>query len=206
MEALFTARLTSRQTQESNLKNTINRAQRNFVVEYKSRDRRPKLEGKSIWGDTNFKALAQAVADDMPHADIEPECAGRSDPQQEKIVGRTDDHLPAPGKPPEAEITTMDLPMWALPVDDAETLIVLPTTCESKNKIPRETALVRKARKIQAPETFAAAEILGPTSSFDHYDILTVLEMENQRLKQLLADKLRSENTLMRAMLQQFEA
>lgn len=43
-------------------------------------------------------------------------------------------------------------------------------------------------------------------STTDHYDILAVLEMENRRLKQLLADKLRSENMLMRAMLQRIGA
>ncbi|MBD8689505.1 hypothetical protein RHIZ_21095 [Rhizobium skierniewicense] len=49
-----------------NLKNQINRGQRNFVVEYKSNRRQPKDAAKAIWGDADLRALSDAVVDDMP--------------------------------------------------------------------------------------------------------------------------------------------
>ncbi len=102
------------------MKSTVNRPQRIFVVEYKSKSRRPKVEAKSIWGDTNFKALAQAVAEDMPHTGTGPEDAGRSDPRQETVVARVEDNSPAPTAPSEIAIATTASEMRALPVDKAE--------------------------------------------------------------------------------------
>jgi hypothetical protein len=43
------------------------KSQRSFVVERKSSRRRPKAETSSIWGDTDFKALARAAEAEAPN-------------------------------------------------------------------------------------------------------------------------------------------
>ncbi len=41
--------------------------QRNFVVEFKSVRRQPKVGNSSIWGDTDLKSLVREVEGDTPH-------------------------------------------------------------------------------------------------------------------------------------------
>lgn len=142
----------------------------------------------------------------MPHTGTGSEDAGRSDPRQETVVARVEDNSPAPTAPSEIAIATTASEMRALPVDKAEKQSVSSTAREPDVKQPRRRAVVRRVRKAPASEASAPARTLAHSTTTDHYDILAVLEMENRRLKQLLADKLRSENMLMRAMLQRIEA
>lgn len=50
--------------------------QRRFVVEFKSGRRQPKAQTKSIWGNTDLKALAREVEETTPHLFNPSEAAG----------------------------------------------------------------------------------------------------------------------------------
>jgi hypothetical protein len=195
--------------QESLLKNTTNRSPRDFVVEYKSNRRRPKVGVKSIWGDTNLKALAQDVADDMPPltslrnaTEIESKSSQESSAKDGKVQTPEPVSITAPVAPAPAVTQAAELPVHQVEVPKG-------SASGSKPKSKREPKRVqRTAVRTRTPLASGSKSLVDSQSSdivSADCDILSILEMENRRLKLLLAAKLQLENAQLRVMLQRFD-
>jgi hypothetical protein len=182
------------------LRNQINRAQRNFVVEYKSNRRQPREAAKSIWGDADLRALSKAVVDDMPP----PVTVGQLDTSDEL------EQYPANAEvqPPEALLITSS---------EAEQLpafqSVGPASSMAETVDSRPVRMIRKRRGnrlanrgMTSVHTNEAVPSEAPVVSVavEALDELAALELENRRLKRLLIDKLRRENEQLTEMLRRF--
>lgn len=185
------------------MKNPTNRPQRNFVVEYKSNRRQPRETAKSIWGNTDLRALSKAVADDMPAtiAAVQP-----SETPLTIETAITPQPDPVPTDLPPVAAALEDCPMVE-PIDMAiEATTVLPAS-ETAHE-PKKLRKQRRARSLKDPAQRAPKDSIAPTAlaiPFDEYDVLSALEPENRRLKGLLVEKLRRENSELAAMLRRFE-
>lgn len=190
-------------TRENLLKNPTNRPQRNFVVEYKSNRKQPRETAKSIWGNTDLRALSNAVADQMPAA---KEVVQPSETLPKVETAATPQPDPVPTEVPPIAATLKDCSVVEPIVPAIEATAIVPAS---------ETALrdkkVRKQRRAKTTRTPAQPAQKRPVAmsaspiSFDDRDILSALELENRRLKGLLVDKLRRENEELAAMLSRFE-
>jgi hypothetical protein len=190
-------------TRENLLKNPTNRPQRNFVVEYKSNRKQPRETAKSIWGNTDLRALSEAVADHMP-ATKEAVQPSETPPKIETAA------MPQPNPvlkdAPSLAATLEDCPV-AEPIAPA----IEATEIVTAEEMAPEQKKVRKQRRARTTKTPAQPAQKGPVAmsaspiSFDDRDILSVLELENRRLKGLLVEKLRRENDELAAMLRRFE-
>ena len=74
-----------------------------------------------------------------------------------------------------------------------------------KTKRRRKSANVKRANQTPKPAPYTATEIRYADPATDSFDVLSALELENRKLKHLLVEKLRSENGLLREMLERFE-
>lgn len=194
----------------------MKRTQRNFVVEFKSSRRHPTPPVSSIWGNTDFKALAREVESISP--------------QLFKPVDPTDD-VPAPSVVTPREARVLD-PIFQK-FEDASTP---ETEATAPADIPAENEPVLGEAPLATHETVAAVNVsdsmplrksarpihkrgtrrrsvdagknssalarieLTPTSLED----LDLLEAENKHLRTLLAKKLRAENKQLAMMLRRF--
>ncbi len=185
------------------MKNPTNRPQRNFVVEYKSNRRQPRETAKSIWGNTDLRALSKAVADDMP-AKRAAEQPSETLPKLETAATPRPD--PVPTEVPPVAATVKDCPV-AEPIVtaiDATEIVPVSETALERKKVRKQ----RRARTTKTPAKPAKKGSFAMSASiisFDDRDILSALELENRRLKGLLVDKLRRENDELAAMLRRFE-
>jgi len=186
------------------LKNTTNRAQRSFVVEYKSNRRQAKAAVKSIWGNTDLKALSQAAADDMADLKVTADRTGDVQPNGPQDVAARDEdrHLPVTAAATTKNEVANTAPDAHEAVDNTieASNVADPTPKQERKRQTRSRPIVR-SRKPSTPKLEAQAQPLGSVETLSGGDILSILEMENKRLKQLLIEKLRSENILMKEML-----
>jgi hypothetical protein len=183
------------------LRNQINRAQRNFVVEYKSNRRQPREAAKSIWGDADLRALSKAVVDDMPP----PVTVGQLDTSDDM-----DQHSAnAEVQPPEALLITSSGAEQLPAFQSVEPAYSMAETVEDS----RPVRIIRKKRgnrltnrAMTSVHTSEAVPSEAPVASVavDALDELAALELENRRLKRLLIDKLRRENEQLKEMLRRF--
>lgn len=186
------------------MKNTTNRAQRGFVVEYKSRRRQTKAGVKSIWGDTDLKAFVRAVTDDMPQSKM---ASGNTDDFQsdvpnEVIVQKLEHNAHIPVATSGSKLAGASVKTLATPASVIETPNVSGPPPEQKRKRRSGSRSMTKPSK---PELGIAARPQASIAMLSDADILSILDMENRRLKELLMKKLRSENILLKEMLQRFE-
>ncbi len=173
--------------------------QRKFIVEVKSPRRRSTTSQSSIWGDTDLKALARAAETDAPHL-FEP-----AQPVKLPSAETTAEVLPNEGAVIEASARIADLaaptegprgiedaagPVPILPLE-----VDRPKTVTSQKK-PKRRGLARRGRRIGPLTVIATPEASGDFAA---------LEEENRRLKGLLAQRFRQENTMLRKMLERFE-
>lgn len=190
-------------TRENLLKKPTNRPQRNFVVEYKSNRKQPRETAKSIWGNTDLRALSEAVADDMPatKAAVQP-----SETLLKIETAATPQPVPMLQVAPSVAPTLEDCP-----VAEATVPAIEATEIATAEEMALEQKKVRKQRRAKTTRTPAQPAQKRPVAmsaspiSFDDRDILSALELENRRLKGLLVDKLRRENEELAAMLSRFE-
>ncbi|WP_026617144.1 hypothetical protein [Ensifer aridi] len=192
--------------------------QRSFVVEFKSGRRRPTARANSIWGDTDFKALAREVEQKAPHlfgsdemrssgaaAPAEPidaasayEHAGESEVAAAAVVSSAD--------------TGVDLPIQAVaeretvePGDQGPASEPLPnpralrsTARRAVRRAPLRTKSSMEAEKDRIVESAAVEHRIS-------LEELAALEADNKRLKRLLAEQLRSQNVQLKTMLARFD-
>lgn len=175
---------------------------RNFVVEIKSSRRRPRTEARSIWGDTDFKALSrEAEAADFPlnspvSATIKPSGELRTDPEPFA------EGLDAGSDRPSAMAThagPADLPASVAasvrsdspePVVSFEHSPQLPPVADAKSRRKGRDKTPRRATTLPVPGLM---------------DEIASLEAEKHRLTLLLRQHLREQNLQLRRMLERFE-
>jgi hypothetical protein len=190
------------------LKNTTNRLPRNFVVEYKSNRRRPKVGVRSIWGDTNLKALAQDVADDMPPLTSlrnATEIGSKSFQEtsaKDGTVQTEEVSIATPVAPAQAVTKAAELPVHQVEVPKGSASSFEP---KPKRKPRRVARMAVRTRTPFASESKPSVDSQSSDIVSSDYDILSILEMENRRLKLLWTAKLQSENARLKVMLQRFD-
>ncbi|WDZ81597.1 hypothetical protein PWG15_35250 (plasmid) [Ensifer adhaerens] len=173
--------------------------QRKFIVEVKSPRRRSTTSQSSIWGDTDLKAIARAAKTDAPHL-FEPA-------QRMELPSpvTTEEVLPNEGAVIEvaASIANLAAPTeGGRGIEDASgSAPILPLEVDrpksiSQKRKPKRQGSARRGRPIGSRTVIAAPEAI---------DDLAALEEENRRLKALLAQRLRQENSLLQQMLERFE-
>jgi len=174
----------------------MKKAVRPFVVEIKSGRRRTNVTQRALWGTTDFKAMLNEVAAEAPHLFTPTDAQVIGDGAEERLV-----------EVPTISVTTTDkLPAGTV----ARTARVVETPRSKARGAARrrdtDVAILGKkpARRNQRPVEAAPSR--------DHYfqersdqTELFVLEEENRRLKLLLADFLRQQNSQLRTMLERFD-
>lgn len=183
--------------------------QRKFVVEFKSGRRQPKARTNSIWGDTDFKALAREVQQQSSHPFHAVE---------------------APTETPDTRPDPLNnLPAGENLIDAKATETPTSETAQQETTIPVAIAPARESQPAapaamseNAPRKYSkrkpAAAILStaigsanPSLQFETENDLipereiAILEAENKRLKRLRAEQLHAENLQLRTMLARFE-
>ncbi|NTJ36258.1 hypothetical protein G6K86_32130 [Agrobacterium rhizogenes] len=184
--------------------------QRTFVVEIKSTRRRSKMPPKSIWGDTDFKALVrEAEASPLFKHDTVADAlrqnedrASNLEPQEEPVdidVGNE--------QQVQASLIEVDQPR-SQQQDERSTFGAVSQKEMAPPKRPtRRGAERRRDARLEPPvdgESNASAALMHGDHSDASYDELTSLEEENRRLKLLLATQLRQQNLQLRKMLERF--
>lgn len=195
---------------------------RSFVVEIKSKRRSPKTPTKSIWGDADLKALAQAVDDRVPHVFIPNEVSGRPDADgtvsHDPVDANSAGELPdEPGlaqtTPSQTDGTATDAPKQQQ---------IVPTAADATEQVrsdqpeaqfqptpvavrirakrgPVHTTAKADPRRVKSARSETIGIVISP-------DDVTALDAENKRLKRLLAERLRGENLQLKKMLERFAA
>ena len=179
------------------------KSRRNFVVELKSSRRQTKPQNRSIWGDTDLKALASEVEANLPVSH-----PGRRNsfplenkstqpiPSSENDGTQSTKDILSSDKQPQRQPTPRIL--QALPLAAVE-----PEAKPVQDEIDR-TPEVEVTSSIGFDDEIEKKQ----TNSFDSksdapgLDDLEVLELENQRLKAMLRLQLRAENQELRKMLE----
>jgi hypothetical protein len=186
--------------------------QRNFVVEFKSR-RQLKPRANSIWGDTDFKALAQEI--EGQSADLG---YSRETPAETSSIS-----VPSPDQAVVHPVTEMGLvhtdqantsdttpQIQSVPGLSVETPAVMQSATETQDdiRVPRPRAILTRAkpvRTVRSPKKSndqpAARPETPPTSLVE----IAALDIENTRLKQLLVEHLRDQNLQLKQMLGRFD-
>ncbi|SEI12453.1 hypothetical protein SAMN05216228_102481 [Rhizobium tibeticum] len=188
--------------------------QRRFVVEVKSSRRRSTVAPKSIWGDTDFKALVREAKAETEHLFVSP----KNDvavPSDSAEIGQdkqpefsvTNDHGTDQPKPP--QVLSLDAVFETQrKVDDAASR----SGASAENAGPtRRVARVTKRqrtvkRDLRALSTADASlnEARDLVEEVDP-DVLAVLDAENRRLKGILRQRLVEQNKKLRTMLERFD-
>ncbi len=180
--------------------------QRSFVVEIKSARRRLKTQPKSIWGDTDFKALVRDAEATLPFMENAVSDAPVSlvdrplEPQTQGDV--TDSHeagadvlIRLPSSGPDAV-----QPHLQDQVSKENTAADRP---KPKIARPLERSQISPAQKAEDIKPASAAAAVDDVEI--HIDELALLDAENLRLKRLLAEHLRQQNAELMMMLKRFE-
>ncbi|MCW0001523.1 hypothetical protein OE766_25215 [Pararhizobium sp. YC-54] len=185
------------------------RSRQNFIVEFKNR-RQAKSQVGSIWGDTDLKAIAREVEDDLADAGRRAEArpvvhvSAPNEVQQAtetpEQVGIND--LPAATSDPAASAlptSEIDMARQATEaIDQPQTPAVSahsgadPATLVGVASTPQHSKLARKTRPAIRPPA---------QKQLNDLDALGVLDAENRRLKALWRSRLQAENAQLREML-----
>lgn len=164
--------------------------QRKFVIEIKTKRRMIGRE-KSIWGDTDLKALARAVEDEAEKAFGPP-------------VLEANDHPPERGLQPIAEASPT--PANDSIVDSsgaARPGEVCQPTLGAVNEAPKPE-ITRKVYEIRSRRRRRSAKSVERSRPAVSENELSGLVAENERLKRLFKDQLHRENELLRRLLARF--
>lgn len=197
--------------------------QRKFVVEFKGR-RQPKAPTNSIWGDTDFKALAREVEDKTSHLFSSNEAPGAPD--------ESGNVLPDPmNSPPASEHGgDADFARATMRVADGSEVEVLKQhdadrpaaevvaqaqeskpasqprrpsggTPQLRAKRASARAITRTAMDTNEAQSAQSTTARDPVS----FDEVAALDAENKRLRRLLVEHLHAQNLQLKKMLERFD-
>jgi hypothetical protein len=182
--------------------------QRSFVVEIKSTRRQLKTQPKSIWGNTDFKALARDADASLPfmhNAVLEPSPHLNDLPVEREqgaapVIASTD--IPPPVVPSMAEDDTKLILREA-------TSTVEPAVDVNKTPKHLRKAVPNRQKSTAMRLVEHGSEVRPILVAGDQAEIpsgeLTLLLADNRRLKLLLVEHLRRENAQLQQMLKRFK-
>jgi hypothetical protein len=191
--------------------------QRNFVVEFKSVRRQPKVGNSSIWGDTDLKSLVREVEGDAPHLfnlqQASPIHGNNDDTPSNNVSAgapaedsaRLAARQPAESLPNEVQSRELDQPSAKTSiVESPEQQRSDPTSSEASND-PLQGHAEHAGVNIDVLANEEREVQFDTVSNEISTDELIALEAENQRLKWLLAEKLHAQNLQLKRMLVRFD-
>ncbi|WP_439629362.1 hypothetical protein [Shinella sp.] len=158
------------------------KSQRSFVVVKKNSRRQPKAQASSIWGDTDFKALAREAEIEAPGIFVEQPIAVEPPAAAPTLV---EEVAEAP-----ASIQTPEIIPMPEPVETA-----LPEV--AKRQPARKRSVAKTSSATTATPAVEAVEATVPT-----YDALIELEDANRKLKAQLRKRLEAERAQLVEMLE----
>ena len=175
---------------------------RNFVVELKSSRRQTKPQNRSIWGDTDLKALASEVEAKLPVSHLG---RGKSLTPEKRSAKQIFGNAGGDARPPNETLTSEKLPetppapriLQALPqkpVEPEADPAPKETDCSPAPRVCSSKSSSDEKQKGLSPRIAIQSQVPGP-------DELEALEAENQRLKVMLRSQLQTENLELRKML-----
>jgi hypothetical protein len=184
--------------------------QRSFVVEIKSTRRRSKMAPKSIWGDTDFKALVRdAEASHLFKHDIVADALSEDEDRASNLEPqeKSADIDVGGEQQVEASLSEADQ-LRSQQLDEGSTFSAVSQKQMNPPKQPSRRGLERRRDTRLEPPIDGGSDTSTALMAVDHgeasYDELTSLEEENRRLKLLLAKQFRQQNLQLRKMLERF--
>ncbi|MQW59221.1 hypothetical protein [Sinorhizobium meliloti] len=197
--------------------------QRRFVVEFKSGRRQPKAQTKSIWGNTDLKALAREVEETTPHLFNPSEAAGTlnsaetapADPIDAEPVNQPAHDVDVALAPmPFAKGAELEISKHQEADHPPGTVVQLEEGQPASQPGTTSTGTPRKRAKRTYAQPIAHNSEVGnedpkpQTGTVDErisLDELAALEADNKRLKRLLAKQLHAQNVQLKKMLARFD-
>ncbi|MDK1376570.1 MULTISPECIES: hypothetical protein [unclassified Sinorhizobium] len=196
--------------------------QRNFVVEFKSARRQPKAKTNSIWGDTDLKALARAVEDEASHlfnsteAPVTPDTDDitSAEPLDAASGSKGADSVevgpPAASAVARAIVEASEQPEAKGPAAETVAQVQESQPASQPRRASRGTSRTRTARTGAITPTSVPVHSDRSTqyNTANHlisFEELDALDVENRRLKRLLAEQLRAQNSQLKRMLERFD-
>lgn len=186
----------------SNTAEDMKRPQRSFVVEIKSGRRQSAQRKTGIWGDIDLKSLSREVDDEtlvgVPAKDPD-QVAGTSDVEPVSIASEAVSRSGSEKTEAAARVpaSTDDDP----PADAAGGVSENKQVSTSLGQTPKARRKRISSSAILEDVTGRNDEVRDGAPSGEFSDELAALEIENRRLKSLLAEQLRAENAQLTAML-----
>ncbi|MET4691033.1 hypothetical protein [Sinorhizobium fredii] len=198
--------------------------QRRFVVEFKSGRRQSKAQTNSIWGATDFKALAREVEDTAPHLFNSNKAPGTPDSGEtrpadpinaESVNERADDVDVALAAIPVANGVEVEISRHDEADHPADAVVQIQESQPASQPRTTATGTPRKRAKRVPAQTIAHNSQVehedrkaqtGTVNDPISLDELAALDADNKRLKRLLAEQLRGQNIWLKKMLERFDA
>lgn len=198
--------------------------QRKFVVEFKSGRRQSKSRENSIWGDTDFKALAREVEDKTSHLFNSNEAPGVPDKVEDRRSDSTkSDSVSKGGR--DADVARATLPSIAgAEVEEPKQHEADRPAADDVGQVqesravsqPRKTSTRTSRKSVNRAPTQVIARVLkganeeqsaqsGTAGDPISFDELAALDAENKRLTKLLAASLHAQNLQLKKMLERFD-
>ncbi|CAN7675586.1 hypothetical protein LJR235_005305 [Pararhizobium sp. LjRoot235] len=198
--------------------------QRKFVVEFKSGRRQPRAPTNSIWGDTDFKALAREVEDKTSHLFNANEAPGAPD-EGGNVLPDPMNSRPASEHGGDADFARATMratdgsQVEVLKQHDADrpaAEVVAQAQASQPVSQPRRPsggtpqlrakhasahAITRTAIDTNEAQSAQSKTARDPLS----IDEVTALDAENRRLRMLLAEHLHAQNLQLKKMLERFD-
>ncbi|MGB3812559.1 MAG: hypothetical protein WA950_04975 [Shinella sp.] len=169
------------------------KSQRSFVVERKSSRRRQKAQASSIWGDTDFKALARDAEVHAPHVFEEQQQSAAASETAPIMDKQAADTLEPSDRAQPVETSPTDKPVGATP----------PALMTQKRRSSRQRATTEQPSR---PHRKAAPQLVEvPVAAVMTFGALMKLEGENRTLAARWREKLEAERAQLVRMLERLE-
>ncbi|WP_028055615.1 hypothetical protein [Sinorhizobium medicae] len=194
--------------------------QRRFVVEFKSGRRQPKARSKSIWGDTDLKALAREVEEKASHLFNSDEAAGMpasvetapADPiNPQSVKERADDADTV--AVPFANGAKVEISKHHQADHSAEVIVQVqespPARLLSASRVASSSREIGSstAPVCALPSSCPTSELRATVCAGARFRGVPVDVVRGcGRLKRLLAEQLRSQNLWLKKMLERFDS
>jgi hypothetical protein len=183
--------------------------QRSFVVEIKSTRRRSKVAPKSIWGDTDFKALVREAEAEAPHLithDIAAEASGQDADHAPNLEPQERPADLGVGEEQQVQASSVEVDQSLSQDEDLTSGVISQNRVDPPRQVSRRKSGRRHAIRLEHPVDEESDEptVLPVVQSEPSGDEITALETENRHLKSLRAEQLRQQNLQLRKMLARF--
>ncbi|RVP14364.1 hypothetical protein CN085_15075 [Sinorhizobium meliloti] len=198
----------------------MKRPQPTFVVERKSRRRQPNAQTKSIWGDTDLKALAREVEDTTSHPFNSNEGLGTSGSRETRLIDPVNAES-VNDRAADVEIALPKIqPVNGTKVEISQHRVVdnppeagVQERYPASQRLSTSTGAPRNGTKrpsgrtqnLEVAHKGREAQTTTVNDPISH-DELAALDADNKHLKRLLADLLRAQNLWLKKMLERFDA